>query len=553
MRNSKFTLISALSLFTFCIGCNNGFQAQNSKSDFTPSYASNNENLQDYLADLEATPLASSEPQDIQTSVNRVEFLANLDINFGNISRIMGQTLESSRKSIWPNCSKEQMLAPDYKRQYNCGELPIGDVMDSETKLLMTLPVDGESGRKDSTEYAYYGINIPLYLDRIQKKGLDKIDDLTTKSFKDIEISDQILDNFYVRLSPDSGDLTMDICFFSPGIKVYSGDNHIFAKANRRLLFLNLKVSADVNIDPGSMSFDKAKFCTSFTARVVDNETKVTINEIKEPVLTNFKHSGLKVHVDFEAYGILGVALDVARAIGFNIERKIETKLRSGIYNALEKKAQNFVANKVKSGGWFKRYLESEAFDKIAKKIEQDLARINNSYGPGAVNNINVWYENGCRSLAKKFGSELGGLFDSLCRQSFEIQAHLFEADEESKKMGCYDFYFQPQKPGTPLTEWWARNCRIESKLSIRTPEELAPLYACITKFINTDPSQLNQEDQPCAYELSLLVEDTDRERILEMRDLASQIKEKRRELSSPNFGAINKVDFFNMVYDSNF
>ncbi|MCB0412008.1 MAG: hypothetical protein KDD22_05745, partial [Bdellovibrionales bacterium] len=244
-------LIFFLGLLTLVVtGCGTPFDTEDYRA--TGAYQTKDPVLQGYLEGVEAIPVDTSTEKSIRISgldpnIPQVEYQANIDISYNDISKTIELGEELAKQFLWPvrDCSKvgSWMDFRKEKSQYECGEIPYGQIINKNEKLMYTIKFDGLDGKTNGTSYDVSGANIPIYMRRLQKRSSDKIKHLSTKSTEVVAIDNGILDNIFYRFSSSEGALMTHVCFMSPGLQIHSDKTKIRVKAKKKKWFITLKGS----------------------------------------------------------------------------------------------------------------------------------------------------------------------------------------------------------------------------------------------------------------------------------------------------------------------
>lgn len=503
-----FQLAALAGLSLLLTACGSQFEASRvGQAELAASYETPSIDLKTYLAELEAIPAESNTSR--VSGEAKVQFVKDFAIPFGTVSKVLGYGESLAKTMIWPACNTGfQAYLPQNPSPYACGELPLGKVLSSSEKELLVVPFEGLSGEMDGVEYTVSDAVVPVRMARLQRSSQESLNLLDTKSISSHVVPSELLEATYFRLRPKGGELEVDICFYSPGLEIYSQTTQIGVRAKKDVLFLDLKGSADITVNPGRMKFDSARVCATLSAQVSpDGKTKVQIKNVQAPLFKGLMHEGLKVSVDVEPEGILKFISGVLKVVGVNLEKKIEQKARESIQEQVRNITQDLIAGKIQSGEWFQEFLHQKGYaNGVIKSLEADIGRYFKNYGPGSESQLRSWFKAACSTLAMREPTTLTKRLELLCHQRVEIKAHLFMPDDSSQSQQCYEHYFSPLTSSQVKTKWWAKNCRIQNKIEIVAPESLSPLYSCIADILNRDPKLL-KDPQSCRTELNLLVE----------------------------------------------
>ncbi|MCB0407421.1 MAG: hypothetical protein KDD34_04395 [Bdellovibrionales bacterium] len=480
--------------------CGNSFDSTSGASHFG-SYRTTSKELAEYLDAIGAEPL----PVDATLeNEGQVRFFSQFDIRFGGIAAILQVAESVVKNKVWPGCDSGLS-----KNSYNCGELPLGKVVNQQNKLLINIPFDNISGSTDGVSYTVQGTQIPIYLSRTQRSDSSSIIHLDTSSETTVSIPSSFLDSTYFRFSPKEGSLEIEMCFFSPGLQIHSKKTQIKVSAKKKVLFVTLKGDADIDIDPGSMKFDSAKVCTKFNSWVdSQGKTQLKVQSIQVPEFKNLVYQGLKVSVQVQPKGILKIISNILKVVGIRLENKIEQKVVETIQEKAKTFSDNIIKGKIQSGEWFQNYMNQAGFnEKLTQPITNNIQDYFLLYGPGSTHQIKAWFQAACNRVAVNNGGLLKDRFEELCAQNIEVRAYLFLKDPDSVSKSCYQAFFQSNDTAHLSSKWWSADCKIQNKIEVIAPESIAPLYSCFAQVMSKDPNALNDSDV-CHQELSLMAQE---------------------------------------------
>lgn len=491
--------------------CNKGLQSvqpgeQSSyKSEETVSA---NSDLDEALAALEAVPAEDSE----ELGFSAVSYQSSFNLKFDGISRVLEVGEKLVRKALWPVWSCQHVGGPfdrrDPKKQYECGEVPYGEILNKDEKLLTVLEFEGLSGKQDGVSYTVSAVNLPIYMSRHQQAASDSILHLDSQSESSFTVREEILDRPFYRLSPEAGHLISNVCLHSPGLSFWSDSTRIHVKAKKKVLFISLKGSADIYVQPGTMSFSKAKVCSSFKTTLGQQGPKFELVQIEAPELTDLSHTGLEIRVNVKPQGILKIISSIVRLVGINLEKKVEKMLKDKIEEQVKGQIETITKEDIESGQWLVKYVNKDLFEgKVVQELEMGLSPEVESWGPGSELDLTAHLQAGCMALARHARGKWQNRFEVICRNSFELKAYLFLDSEEKRALGCYDHYFSTQdRKRNGEKAWWAKSCEIQNRFEVKTAARLAPLYECISTLLQSEPERLLQSGA-CEKEITYLEE----------------------------------------------
>lgn len=440
--------------------------------------------LQAALDNLGAIPVVDS------SGIDKVKFHSDMDMSYRDVTRVLKAGERLTKAALWQvkDCADAGGSSDPRSRvkQYLCGEIPYGNILDRNKKALYVLNFEGLSGKSNGVSYRVESETIPIWLSRHQKAADDGIESLSAKGYQKIKVEDGILDNLYYRLAPQGGGLRSDICFFSPGLEISSPEQKLTIHAEKRVWFIKLKGRANIYVNPGKLSFAKAKVCSAFKSEMAVSggklQPKFSLLKMQAPVFTDLKHHGLAVDVDVHFSGILRLVAGVLKIVGINLESKIERAVEKAIAAQADGAVEHVITSEIQSGAWLAKYVSAEIFKgKVVSSLDNKMGTKMEGQGPGSEMDLASSIESACISLSKVHGAKLGSNFQNLCRNSFSIKVGLFLGDQVSRDEGCYEKFFSAQEDGEL---WWKNTCRIRTSIEITAPSSLAPLYNCIANSL---------------------------------------------------------------------
>jgi len=476
-------------------GCGQSFKANKATPE---SYQTSSSGLQKFLLNYQAVSLTPREAElyGLSTSLPAVRFSTSLDVEFGDIARALSLGEKLARVAAWkvPDCSTPSPDFRSYETRYSCNEIPFGKIQDAQSKLIENFVIDPMSGSENGVSYQVSGTTVPLILKRQQYAAIDGIQHLDVNATQLLNVEEDILKNIYYRFSVEGGRLYTDVCLFSPGLTVRSTAQNIHVDAKKKVLFFYLRGSADIRIDPGTLSFSKAKVCTKFETSIANNKVDFKFKQIEAPVFTNLAHNGLDINVDVHFKGILKLLNGLARLLGINIEKKVQDKIEARILSSAPDVFEKLKKEDINTGEWLVKYVNGAVFrGNVVKHLEAGLGQANSAQGPGSHIYLNSVVEAGCVLLAKTYSKNLRGDFEKICRNSFQIRATFFADSDIDEAKGCYSSYFSTRdaRPAGGQKPWWNKGCKVRNSFEIIAPEDFAPLYACIREVFDTDAQSL--------------------------------------------------------------
>lgn len=501
MKNRTLKLILVLVSIPYIAACNRGMKAAIGDSD-SANATNPSLDLNAALADIDAVPLNNS-------SFPRVSFQSNLDADFGDVAKVFDLGESIMNKALWPVVSCDRVgTSLDLRaknKQYRCGELPVGKILDNNRKEAFVFDFEGLSGKSNGVKYKVEEATIPLILSRHQKSARAQLLKLDTNRDEQIDIEQGITDSIYYRLSPENGTLRSDVCFFSPGLQINSLDQKLTVRAEKKVFIFKLKGKADIHVRPGNISFSSAKVCSSFRSSIINAAGKFKptfkFEKIAAPHFKDLKIEGLDVNVKVRLSGILKIISGVLKIVGINLEKKIQKKVEASIRSQTKDALATITTKDVNTGQWLEKYVNSELFKgKIVNELEKRTGSSMDTQGPGTEADLSSTIEAACETMADIYPDRLERQFEVLCKNSFVLKLQFFLDNPSDRQKGCYDGFFaakdREQKP------WWTNQCKIRNSLEVVVPNALAPFYNCIMEVVKK-PSMLLQPGT-CLQELEI-------------------------------------------------
>jgi hypothetical protein len=531
---AKLTLtLSALML----TACNKGMQSAGGSSSAGGSGGGGGGTAQTYdlqsaLEKIDAVPVQSS------AGPAKVSFQANLNADFGDAAKILNGGEKLVKAAMWPvDCARVGTildLRPENK-QYECGEVPYGKILDNKRKEVFVFDFEGLNGKENGVEYRVSKATIPLILMRDQQAGSSSLVKLTTNKLEGVSIPQEIMESIYYRLSPENGTLRSDICAFIPGLELGSTEQKVTVHAQKKVLWIiKLKGSADIHVQPGTMSFKSAKVCSTFRSSAINTAGKFKpwfrFEKIAAPEFENLKFKGLDVNVKVNLSGILKIISSILKIVGFNLEKKIAKMVEEAIVKETGSTIEKVTKNDIETGKWLEKYVNAELFKgKVVNELEKKTGPSMDAGGPGSEADLSAQIEAACKFMAQAYpGAHLENQFEQLCRSSFQIKLQFFIDNPADRAKGCYDAFFAADEAKS--NPWWKKGCKIRNTLEVIAPAPLAPFYDCVITMITDSPKAFLTANA-CKDELDLAKAHLSTLDIAQLVELARVVQNQRAAL----------------------
>lgn len=511
------------------------FEGGSSNTQSSKAFVAGDMGFDDYLKEIGGKFVLDPFIKDAK--IENVKFEKDFGVDFNQASMVLSFAMDLVRQRFMmlTSCSKvgTSMDLRDDKKQYRCGEIPFGDIINAEQKQAFQFDVERQKGKSQKVEYDVKGISIPIYISRAQKSGRTSISHLNEKKSVEFNTESEYLKSSFIKLVPTDNQLYTSVCTYVPGFRVSSKVLKTSGSFKRKFLFVPLRANAKVEVDPGYLDFDYAEICGTFRTAINSQlKPELELVNVKIPRFANLKNVGLKSKVDVDTKGFLAFINGFTKIFGFNIEKVIEKKANQAIRDTAKEEINKIKEGDIQSGAWFSKLVDSHLFDKIVvKDIDSELKRRLVQSGPGHSLNLGHRLEAACLSVGSKLGDVLTPLFAKLCRDSFKLEVGLFLTDSVSLQKGCYSHYFNPdsRKDSNGDLRWWAKSCEIQNRISLTVPKLMLPIYDCLSELTRHG----NFEDLPeqCGPEVEYIVNQIqDAPIVEELLERADEIKEKYKD-----------------------
>lgn len=536
MKLRASTRIALLLLAVLLMGCGQlrsvKFDSKGSQTQSSKAFVAGELSVEDYLKELGAE--AVLDPLIKNSKVEHVTFEKNFGVDYNQVSLVLDFAMDLVRQRFMMlvPCSKvgTSIDLRDDKKQYECGEIPYGDIINANTKKVFEFNVERQKGKTSGVEYSVDGLSIPLFASRKQNSGTASISHLNVGKKVKFKTSTQYLKHSFIKLVPTENELYTSVCSFVPGFRISSSVLKTKGEFKKKHWgFIPLRAEAQVEVDPGYLDFDHAEICGSFKTSISDSfKPTVELVNVKIPRFANLKNVGLKTKVNVDAKGFLAFINGITKIFGYNIEKKIADAANKSIQDTVKDELDKIREGDVKSGAYFSKIVDAQLFDKIVvKDIDTALKRKLAQNGPGHPINLGHRLEAACLSVGSKLDDALGPLFAKLCRDSFKLDVGLFLTDPVSLEKGCYSHYFNPgaRKDKNGKLHWWAKTCEVQNRVSLTVPKLMVPIYDCLAELTRHG----NFDDLPdeCGPEVEFIVKQIKDSPLIEvLLERAEAIKE---------------------------
>lgn len=419
---------------------------------------------------------------------------ANLPISlsYGVIGSILEKQTTKALKRLVRSEKCEEVGTPAdtriHAKQYRCGEIPFGDIIDENYKFLLNVPFAGVSKDSGKTRYNIGGAQFPLYMTRAQKPGTMTLKFLDQGQETSFNTSAAVGSDLFFRVNPAGGALQASVCMNIPGFKVTSAPTLIRGKIKQKVAFFSVSAKVKITIDLGSVEFDSANTCAVVQLKFDPTTSKPKFEILSaEPIhFENLKIQGFRSDADTDVSGFAGFLTGVLDFVGIDIEKKINQKVQEAITKAYTKKINQVTTDDVRTARWILKYLDSTLLNSILiADAEQTLSTATINPEPAAIE-MSKWLSSLCLKLTAELSANQktkDNLF-KICSLTPEINLKAFLNDPEQRAKGCYDGYFSLDSFREDRNLWWGKGCQIKSEVKIRAPEKLQPLFKCLLASI---------------------------------------------------------------------
>jgi hypothetical protein len=550
-------LLTAMIAFPLLVGCGQGFQSEipNENFDYTfkvlPSHVGDGVALDEYSENIRSHNTGEANtaglgfggqvsivagPKSLDRDLDSIlndnldfttaELTADLLVNFGQVQPALKMGHHLARVTTSERCASltGEMAEVDPASDYNCGEVPIGEILPDGRKRLLTVetPEVRETG---DPEVHVPSSTVKLYLHRNQSAGVVEIDDLDTLKRTEVTTGERIFDQSYFRLYPNAGDLNMQFCTLIPGLAV-SSDTVVIKGSGKKGLGLGLSARADVQVrvDIGQLSFDSAQICSSFRlVNTADGKVQFDFVDVQIPQLKNLIGKGIHVKTKVDAKGLIGLLVDFLKIFTLDLEEMVEDMANEMILEEAEDFAVDILKEHVSSGEYIKELLvRGGLYSKVIPEIEAQVNDVLSQVGPGTSMQMESWFGEACEELES--GDELLTMTSpllALCKSTASFKSLMFLKDPISHLNGCYSHFMPVGALSTHEGKWWSKNCKFRTRIQVTLSMATGPLYACLIHHLNYDSEGLS-ETGACQDEIDILEEawnnfdQQDREELLE-------------------------------------
>ena len=488
-ENMRLILICILLVVGTLTGCGEGeFEATNGRSS-TDNYQSGTflPDPEDVEFFDELDPELSEDLEETDFPVDVITYEEQVGIRFKSIAKTFELALGKLKEKIWiKNCSEVGSSKDNRSasKQYRCGELPIGDIVDESKKRLIQFEVKGQNGSSSGVSYNIDPTSLSIYMDRNQYRSHSTLSLINSKKETDIQVQSKLFGDIYFKNTPHDGVLFTSVCTYLPGGRIFTDIIEVEGSFKKKLWIFSLKGRSYTTIDAGSFSYDHVKACALLSTQIADSgRLEVKVVSISKPEFENPKMTGLKTSVRTDASGLLSVINSVTKIFGLNIERSISEKVKEQIDELVGEQFEKLENGDIETGKWIEKYFNSKAVQlKVVDNLNESLKEELASHGPGQSLEFKLNMESLCLGIGEDLGMGREHLID-LCRHSFSIAVKPFITSEEHSELGCYEHYVNSRDRLVldKSLSWWSEKCSIENRVTIKVPPIMARLYSCFT------------------------------------------------------------------------
>ena len=374
------------------------------------------------------------------------------------------------------------------KEQYNCGELPFGDIIDSKKKIVLSIDIERTIGESEGFDYDIEGKSVDYFLERNQYEGAVTIPHLDSSADKTVATSKNFGDDLFLRITPDGSQATVDACLIIPGMKTYSDPIELKGKMKKKILITSLRADVSIALNLGYMEFDSANVCASFELSFdpygLPEFDLIKIDELK---YKNLRHEGHSINVTANATGLLSFIQSITKVFGYNIEDEIETKIRVEVERKTNA-TMNIRKEDIRSGKWAAEFINVAFAQSFIKEYSTMIQQSLKDIGLGKVK-----VKDSLRAVcfAAVSGTAMSNsVKDSLvniCKLAPELKIDLFHVDQQSAQKGCYSYFFNPLENENQdgSNKWWNEDCLLSTHIELEINEMLKPSIDCVVDAIN--------------------------------------------------------------------
>lgn len=436
----------------------------------------------------EVNALSNEALEDDDKSANLSTITTSYDyyLAFGAIADSMVAPLESAvgkyvRNS---NCSK----VPD--DQYRCGEIPTGDILDNNRKLLTTMDLGSSfEGKKGKQSYKFHPkkgdkVLMRIYLDRHQRRGSQTLFYLPSQRKESVETSAKLGENIFFTLQPRGSFFDSQICTVIPGLDIELDEIALSGEVRKSdaLPFgIDAKAKGDVIIHPGQMSFGNAYVCGILRVTFKNGVPFITIEDLSDIRFQEASYKGLRVEKKIKVSGLLGF-FDGLFNLG--IEGKFKSAIQSEVTKLVNREVR-LTSAQIKNGTYLKEYLDKAKLAPYVEKLNEQIQKgfAENGFISEQADRIS---QAACVSTFASLELEDQALADltRICSFSPKIKIKSMYGAKESPA-DCYKGFFDPRAENSlGGTDWWKASCKVILRTEVTLQNDLLPAISCLTEAL---------------------------------------------------------------------
>lgn len=498
-------LLNMAVAISFLSGCGSKFSAEKttalqSSQSVTISGTGNNSNtptnLTNPIANVDEAGLVA-DLTDPSGSMSKLT--TDLNLPYGILSKPLERALNEALNQYvrTQDCDKvgtsEDTRAP--LKQYRCGEIPFGDIMDSGKKFLYQVGIPSTWGSQDGTYYWMGAGSFQIYLSRTQRPGSVSIEILDAKTgTQTVTTQESLGKDLFLKLNPHNGILNAGVCFTVPGTTVFANKLWLPGNLNRSFLWgiIGFNTDLSINVDVGQATFDSLKSCVAVAATYNKSTglPQIQITGIERPSFQNLNLSGFQVHTDTNITGFAGVVVSILDAFGAGIQKMIADSVNQAVASQFDQQKQITVAQ-VTSGEWMLEMLHMDYLKPLLVDNINTSLNTQNTQGQEFEIEVSKWFSAGCLALVNSYGSLQQTVpqdkLYSLCKSIPHIQLNAFLDDPSMREKGCYDRFFSLQTLFTSPSVWWNTQCTVKNQIVVTAPTSMMPVFQCLADTVNSN------------------------------------------------------------------
>lgn len=448
------------------------------------------------------------------TTDEEIVLQKDLKIGFGTLHdslfKLVNKTLadrfdgvEHCEKTGKPNDPR-----PPEKR-YRCGEIPFGDIYNSNWKNVAEFAIDGQSSNSGGVSLETYATRIAVWMGRPQYQGTMEINDLDTLQKRSIVTDKRFGRDLYVRYSPETVQvdgkearaLRMQFCTAIPGTYWTIPQFQVHGKGRKKIAFIKISSGFTVTVNPGQLMYRYVKVCGQLQT-LLNPHTQVPelkVLSLENPQLIDAKHEGLTASVKVHNW-LVNLVLKLF--VG-------QDKANKMVRDAIQKKLDSVLTEKdMQTGKWLEK-LQDEFLDRrdVKKSLANALEKAVNSELAHMNYTNPARYKAELNKLCDDFDSKIPQVqnkFREECRRfvansSIEITPFLRKADE--RDLGCYSHMASlsstRQKVGeVNQKKWWYHKCTQSVNVRLKIRGSTAPFISCLADAQGVITSGMSTEQR---------------------------------------------------------